>query len=124
MVTVAVTQVQEVQRVTYKTNPRRNTQRHILIKLTKIKYKEKILTPIKEKQQIKGNQNKEFPFQHKLCRIEGNDTIYTVMKGKKYSPEYSTQQDSHSDSTKNSKTLQARKSQENLVPSNQLYNKC
>ena len=58
MVTVAVTQVQEVQRVTYKTNPRRNTQRHILIKLTKIKYKEKILTPIKEKQQIKGNQNK------------------------------------------------------------------
>ena len=53
-----------------------------------------------------------------------NPDIYTVMKGKKYSPEYSTQQGSHSDSTKNSKTLQARKSQENLVPSNQLYNKC
>ena len=37
-----VTQVQEVQRVPYKINPRRNTVRHILIKLTKIKYKEKI----------------------------------------------------------------------------------
>ena len=37
-----VTQVQEVQRVPYKINPRRNTMRHILIKLTKIKYKEKI----------------------------------------------------------------------------------
>ena len=37
-----VTQVQEVQRVAYNINPRRNTVRHILIKLTKIKYNEKI----------------------------------------------------------------------------------
>ena len=35
-----VNQVQEVQRVTYRINPRRNTPRHILIKLTKIKNKE------------------------------------------------------------------------------------
>ena len=34
-----VTQVQEVQRVPYRINPRRNMPRHILIKLTKIKYK-------------------------------------------------------------------------------------
>ena len=33
-----VIQVQEVQRVPYRINPRRNTPRHILIKLTKIKF--------------------------------------------------------------------------------------
>ena len=35
-----VTQVQEAQRAPYKINPRRNTPRHILRKLMKIKYKE------------------------------------------------------------------------------------
>ena len=43
-------QVQEVQRVPYKVNPRRNMQRHILIKQSKIKYKGK-----HEKQQGKSN---------------------------------------------------------------------
>ena len=38
-----VNQVQEVQRVPYRINPRRNKPRHILIKLPKIKYKGKIL---------------------------------------------------------------------------------
>ena len=33
-------QVQEAQRVPYRINPRRNTPRHILIKLTKTKHKE------------------------------------------------------------------------------------
>ena len=36
-----VTQVQEVQRVSGRINPRRNMPRHIVIKLTKIKDKEK-----------------------------------------------------------------------------------
>ena len=40
------------QRVPYRINPRRNTPRHILIKLSKIKYKEKILKATREKQQI------------------------------------------------------------------------
>ena len=35
-----VNQVQEVQRVPYRINPRRNLPRHILIKLTKPKHKE------------------------------------------------------------------------------------
>ena len=43
---------QEVQRVPYRVNPMRNTPRHILIKLSKIKYKEKILKAAREKQQI------------------------------------------------------------------------
>ena len=38
-----VSQVQEAQRVPYRINPRRNTPRHILIKLTKTKHKERIL---------------------------------------------------------------------------------
>ena len=47
-----VTQVQESQRVPHRINPRRNTPRHMLIKLTKIKFKEKILKAAREKQQI------------------------------------------------------------------------
>ena len=38
-----VNQVQEVQRVPYRINARRNTPRHILIELTKTKHKERIL---------------------------------------------------------------------------------
>ena len=50
-------QVQEVQRVLYRINPRRNMPRHILIKLTKTKHKERILKAARAKQQVtyKGN---------------------------------------------------------------------
>ena len=44
------TQVPEIQRVPNRINPRRNTPRHTLIKLMKIKHKEQIL-----KQQGKNN---------------------------------------------------------------------
>ena len=47
-----ITQVQEIWRVPNRINPRRNTARHILIKLTKIKHKEQLLKAAKEKQQI------------------------------------------------------------------------
>ena len=47
-----VTQVQETQRVPNRIHTRRNTPRHILIKLTKIKHKEQILKAAREKQQI------------------------------------------------------------------------
>ena len=47
-----ITQVQETQRVPNRINPRKNTPRHILIKLTKIKHKEQILKATREKQQI------------------------------------------------------------------------
>ena len=52
-----VNQVQEAQRVPYRINPRRNMPRHILIKLTKTKNKERILKAAREKQQVtfKGN---------------------------------------------------------------------
>ena len=50
-------QVQETQRDPYRINPRRNTRKHILIKLTKTEYKERILKAAREKQQVtyKGN---------------------------------------------------------------------
>ena len=44
-----VNQVQKAQRVPYRMNPRRNTPRHILIKLTKTKHKERILKAAKKK---------------------------------------------------------------------------
>ena len=47
-----VNQVQEAQRVPYRIKPRRNTPRHILIKLKKIKHKERILKAAREKQQV------------------------------------------------------------------------
>ena len=47
-----INQVQEAQRVPYRINPRRNMRRHILIKLSKIRDKERILKATAEKQQI------------------------------------------------------------------------
>ena len=47
-----IIQVQETQRIPNRINPRQNTSRNILIKLTKIKHKEQILKAAREKQQI------------------------------------------------------------------------
>ena len=44
-----VNQVQVAQRVPYRINLRRNRSRHILMKLSKFKYKEKILKAEREK---------------------------------------------------------------------------
>ena len=46
-----VNQIQEVQRVPYRTNPKRNTLRHILIKLTDVKHEERILKAARENEQ-------------------------------------------------------------------------
>ena len=50
-------QVQGAQRIPYRINPRRNMPRHVLIKPTKTKHKERILKPAREKQEViyKGN---------------------------------------------------------------------
>ena len=52
-----VNPVQEVQRVPCRISPRRNMPRHMLIKLTKTKHKERILKAAREKQHVtyKGN---------------------------------------------------------------------
>ena len=81
-----VNQVQEAQRAPYRINPRRNTPRHILIKLSKIKYKEKILKAAREKQQItyKGlpiRLTPDLSAESLQARREWQD-IFKVMKGK------------------------------------------
>ena len=52
-----VNEVQEAQRALHRKKPRRNMPRHILIKLTKTKQKERISKAAREKQQVtyKGN---------------------------------------------------------------------
>ena len=45
-------QVQDTQRASKKLNPRRNTPRHIIIKLSKIKDKERILKAAREKEWV------------------------------------------------------------------------
>ena len=82
-----VNQVQEAQRVPYRINPRRNMPRHILIKLSKIKYKEKILKAAREKQQItyKGipvRLTADLSAETLQARRECQD-IFKVMKRKK-----------------------------------------
>ena len=50
-------QVQEAQRVSYRINPRRNTPKHILIKLAKTNYKTRLLKAAREKQQAMYKRN-------------------------------------------------------------------
>ena len=84
------TQVQEVQRVPYRINPRRNTPRHIVIKVAKIKDKEKLLKAAKEKRQItyKGTPIRltaDFSAETLQARRVWHD-ILKMMKGKNLQP--------------------------------------
>ena len=77
-------------RVPYRINPRRNTPRHILIKLTKVKHKERILKAAKEKQQVtyKGNPTCltiDLSAETLQARREWQD-IFKVLKGKNLQP--------------------------------------
>ena len=85
-----VNQVQEEQRVPYRINPRRNTPRHILIKLTKTKHKERILKAARVKQQVthKGNHiclTADFLTETLGARRKWQD-IFKVLKGKNLQP--------------------------------------
>ena len=109
-----VNQVQESQRVLNRINPRRNTPRHILIILLKIKYKEKILKAATEKQQMtyKGipiRLRADLSAETLQARREWQD-IFKGMKGKNLQPRLLSQQGSHSASTEKLKPLQTSKS--------------
>ena len=83
-------QVQELQRVPYSINPRRNTPRHILIKLTKTKHKERILKAAREKQQVthRGNPIRltaDLSAETAQARREWHD-IFKVLKWKNLQP--------------------------------------
>ena len=84
------TQVQEAQRVPYRIKPRRNTLRHIVIKLTKIKDKEKLLKATREKRQVTYKETPirltaDFSAETLKARREWQD-IFKVMKGKNLQP--------------------------------------
>ena len=71
-------------------NPKRNMPRHILLKRSKIKYKEKILKAAREKQQITYNGipirlTADLSAETLQARREWQD-IFKVMKGKNLQP--------------------------------------
>ena len=85
-----VNQVQEAQRVLYRVNLRRNTPRHILIKLTKTNPKERRLKAAREKQPVtyKGNPVRlttDLSAETPQARREWQD-IFKVLKGKNIQP--------------------------------------
>ena len=85
-----VNQVQEAQRVPYRINPMGNMPRHILIKLTKTKHKEKILNAPREKQQVTYKKNPiqlvaDLLAKTLQARREWQD-IFKVLKGKNLQP--------------------------------------
>jgi len=85
-----VNQAQEVQRVPYRIYPRRNTPRHILIKLTKTKHKERILKAARDKQEVtyKGSPiclTADLSGETLQARREWQD-IFKVLKGKDLQP--------------------------------------
>ena len=95
-----VNQIQQVQRVLYRKNPKRNMPRHIVIKLRKSEHKERILKAAREKQQVtcKGKPiclTDDLSTETLQARREWQD-IFKVLKGKNLQPNYCTQQGSRS----------------------------
>ena len=117
-----------MQRVPYRINPRRNKPRHILIKLTKTKHKERILKAAREKQQVtyKGNPiclTADLSAETLLARRERQD-IFKVRKGKNlqsrllYLKRISFKIDGEIKSFSDKQKLRE------FSTTNQLYNKC
>ena len=85
-----VNQIQEAQRVPGRINPRRNTLRQLVIKLTKIKDRDKIVKATREKRQITYNGSlirllANFSIETLQTRREWHN-IFQVMKGKNLQP--------------------------------------
>ena len=85
-----VSQVQEAQRVPFRINPRWNTPRHILNKLTKTKHKERILKAARKKQQVTYDGNPicltaDLSTETLQARREWQN-IFKVLKGKSLLP--------------------------------------
>ena len=94
-------EVQEAQRVPKRLDPRRNTLRHIIIKLPKIKDKERILKAVREKERVTY---KGVPIPIRLSADFSKETLqarrgwkegFKVTKGKDLQPRFSTQQSCH-----------------------------
>ena len=80
-------EVQEAQRVPKKLDPRRNTPRHIIITLPKIKQRERILEAAKEKDMVTYKEvpirlSADFSKETLQARRRGQKKVFKVMKGK------------------------------------------
>ena len=87
-----VNQVREAQSVPYRINPKRNTRRHILIKLTETKHQERIVKGAREKQKVtyKGiptHLTADLSAETLQARREWQD-IFKVLKGKNLQPRF------------------------------------
>ena len=80
-----VNQVQEAQRVPYRTNTRRNMPRHTLIKVTNTKHKERILKATSNIQGKSHILNSYLSAETLQARREWQD-IFKVLKGKNLQP--------------------------------------
>ena len=119
-----------VNQVPYRINPKRNTPRHILIRLTKIKDKERILKAAREKQQVthKGNPiclTPDLSAETLQARREWHD-MFKVLKGENlqsrllYLARISFKIDGEIKSFSDRQKLR----QFSFTTPNQLYNKC
>ena len=92
-------EVQEVQRVPKKLDPRKHTPMHIIITLPKIKDEERILTAARRKERVtyKGvpiRLSADFPKETLQAR-RGWKEVFKVIKARTYIQDYSTQQSYH-----------------------------
>ena len=92
-------QFQEAQRIPKKLDPRKHTPRHIIIKLSKIKDKERILKAARRKERVTY---KAVPirlsggFSKKTLQARrGWKEVFKVMKGRALHPRLSIQQSCH-----------------------------
>ena len=92
-------QAQEAQRAPNKLDPKRTTPRHTIIKMSKIKDKDRILKAAREKQKVtyKGVPIKLSADLSKktLQARKAWQEVFKVMKGKGLHPRFSVQQSSH-----------------------------
>ena len=92
-------EVQEAQRVPKKLDPRRNTPRHIIITLPKIKPKKRILEAAREKDTVTYKRvpirlSADF-FKETLQARRGWKEVFQVMKARTYIQDCSIQQSFH-----------------------------
>ena len=80
-----VTQVQEAQRVPNKLDPQRSTPRHIIIKMTRLKEKDRILKARREKQGTPIRLSSDYSTETFQARRVWHE-IFQVMKNKALQP--------------------------------------
>ena len=115
-------------RVLYRINPRRNTPRHILVKVTKTKHKERILKAAREKQQVtyKGNPIRltaDLSTETLQARREWQD-IFNVLKGKNLQSRLLYPARISFTIDREIKSFSDKQKLREFSTTNQLYNKC